>query len=425
MRKLILALFCLQSIFTFGQASINHLLQLPVDSASKVDTYALEHCFYIPFDFANNKPSNKITIEALKEQTITHIDFVYTSFKLNEQFQQNKLNKKRLLQLKKKADFLLTNNRIQWNIICQTACKSPEEGLQYYHGFIIHYRPPSTLESTNNEIDFIKKLIENRRALAKVDVETDSSIPVDSTIITFKQSWDDVWGNVVDTIYGTYVKDAPVIPLLKLKDTTISTVLDRNNWNSMTVVTDVTASMADYTSQLLVWFEQKFEEQKIKHFVFFNDGNNKSTILKRIGKTGGIYHIPANSKANVLKLLEQTMLRGNGGDAQENDIESLLYAEEFMKTMDELVLIADNSSDMRDFQLMANLGRPVRIIICGNPNAINPEYLMLARMTKGSVHTVNDDIIGLENMYDGENINIGDGQYKFDRGMFYTVFSSR
>ena len=106
----------------------------------------------------------------------------------------------------------------------------------------------------------------------------------------------------------------------------------------------------------------------------------------------------------IIQTIRKGMTNGSGGEYPENDVEALLAAADKCSPADELFLIADNFSPVRDLELMYRLKIPVRLIICGvevggnecwgfnNPKEINEQYLDLARATGGSVHTINKDI---------------------------------
>jgi hypothetical protein len=85
-------------------------------------------------------------------------------------------------------------------------------------------------------------------------------------------------------------------------------------------------------------------------------------------------------------------------------------------------LIADNYSDMRDIELVYELDLPVRVIITGlNNNSVNEEYLELAYRTKGSIHTLEDDLENLFQLNDGDHILIDGKYYRIQKGKFIIV----
>ena len=117
------------------------------------------------------------------------------------------------------------------------------------------------------------------------------------------------------------------------------------------------------------------------------------------------------------------MRRGYGGDIQENNIEAIILAINKNPNLKEVILIADNWAPMRDYYLMSQIKIPVHVIICGliPGMPINTEYLDLARNTKGSIHTVEDDISQLIYIAEGKVIQIGGFEYKIIGGRFTKI----
>lgn len=193
----------------------------------------------------------------------------------------------------------------------------------------------------------------------------------------------------------------------------------RNKWKSKMIVTDVTGSMRPYINELLTWHFLKLMSGEDYDYVFFNDGDNKRTSDKVIGKTGGIYYTAGNTNDAVLEELFAAMQKGSGGDMAENDIEALLFAVRKKKAHSELILIADNPAPVKDIELLGELDIPVRVILCGSEYGINPQYLEIAYKTGGSVHTVEEDIMHFGEMYDGKTLIIGGQTYYYSKGRFF------
>ena len=66
------------------------------------------------------------------------------------------------------------------------------------------------------------------------------------------------------------------------------------------------------------------ENSGVTTLTLFNDGNNKTTEKKTIGRTGGIYTGKANDPDELIELFTKVMQKGGGGDGPENDIEAIL-----------------------------------------------------------------------------------------------------
>jgi hypothetical protein len=205
----------------------------------------------------------------------------------------------------------------------------------------------------------------------------------------------------------------------RVEDKTISTIFDRNKkWKNMLVIADLTGSMSPYTAQLVIWLKLNMIKRETKCFVFFNDGDATPDGKKKIGSTGGIYMGSTDTFEKTAELAYKTMNAGGGGDSTENDVEALIKGIEKFGDCEEIVLIADNLSNMRDISLMKDVKRPVRVILCGANYGINVQYLELARATGGSVHTIEADIVDLMKLKEGQSIKIGKEKFIIQKGKF-------
>ena len=120
-------------------------------------------------------------------------------------------------------------------------------------------------------------------------------------------------------------------------------------------------------------------------------------------------------------LAYQTMDNGTGGDLQENNIEALIYAIKNGPDCREVFMMSDNLETPRDMSLLRYVNKPVRVILCGTANGINPAYLDIARATHGSVHTIESDITNLTTVQEGGTIKIDGQTFKLQRGRFVRV----
>jgi hypothetical protein len=225
--------------------------------------------------------------------------------------------------------------------------------------------------------------------------------------------------------YHKFIRNKDAMSFVKrnLNDSTVFSVLRRHsNWNEITIVCDVTGSMAPYTTQLLLWYKLNCIGNKINYFTFFNDGDNKPDRKKKIGSTGGIYNIPAGNYEAVEKTIQKAMNSGSGGDAPENNCEALLIAIKNNPHAKEFVMIADNFANIKDFELIKQINKPIHIIICGTNNFIvNTDYLDLARATKGSIHSIEQDIENMVNINEGQIIKFEGKKYVLEHGKFHQL----
>lgn len=202
---------------------------------------------------------------------------------------------------------------------------------------------------------------------------------------------------------------------------------NRKKWRSKFIITDMTCSMYPYFDQIIVWHalemklqdDQKFDNQ----YMFFNDGDGKSMSEKILGKTGGFhYSTELPNLESLLPLIEETTATGCSGDGPENDFEALIHGIDKRKIHSrEIILIADNNSEVRDFELLKYIKVPVRVVLAGSLWDVNEQYLELAYVTKGSVHTIEEDIENLFELNDGESIQIGKNSYRISGGKFLKI----
>ncbi len=195
----------------------------------------------------------------------------------------------------------------------------------------------------------------------------------------------------------------------------------RQNWKNKVIVTDVTCSMAPYLDQVILWHALQLVQGAENRYIFFNDGDGKGQEQKIAGKTGGLHFTEQVELPQLLDAMRHATSFGCSGDGPENDLEALLGGADKLRGMDELVLIADNYSDVRDIELLSQLKVPVRIILCGTEFGANEEYLHIAWKTGGSVHTIEQDIDQLAQLANGATIKIGKYEYRVSRGNFIQI----
>lgn len=219
----------------------------------------------------------------------------------------------------------------------------------------------------------------------------------------------------------------PKITYRPSMDSTVFKIFNRHpEWNDMLVICDFTGSMGPYTSQLLLWHKLNLEanDDRTKHFTFFNDGDYTPDHDKVTGQVGGIYHGLADDFSQVEKLAIETMTNGSGGDCPENNLEAALEALERCPSCKEVVMIVDNFATPRDMKLLRHIDQPIRVIVCGGWGGINPAYLKLARKTGGSVHTMESDLENLSELNEGSQITIDGQDYIIRNGAFQRLYKS-
>jgi hypothetical protein len=156
-----------------------------------------------------------------------------------------------------------------------------------------------------------------------------------------------------------------------------------NNYeiDSVVLVIDVTASMFKSIAQVLNWANSNKMKNKVKGFVFFNDGDSTLNRLKQIGNTEGIYY--SRKFEGVKDAIVSAMKNGTGGDRVENDIEAVLKAKAKFGAGN-YILVADNLCKPRDLVLKNKINFPLNILICNGIEA-KQYYVDLSKTTGGKI----------------------------------------
>ena len=297
---------------------------------------------YAHFEFENPEEWTRIAAT----QVAYEIDLVFTKYPAD--IHAWRTNYYELLNDRLRTLFALDSTlrspHIRWNLVLQTRCQTEEEAKRYFHGFVIKHRP--------------------RRVPVLREVQSPEQLK------------------------------ALIAGRATVRDSTVIKVLERHpEWDSMLVVMDWTGSMYKHGAQLVLWHKYNLIRagERVSHFVFFNDGNHKKEWQKKVGRTGGVYRAKTHELEEIVSTMEYVMHKGNGGDPAENDLEALLTGLQYLEGFREVILIADNKSDIRDLELLDQIDRPVRIILCDVQGEVHPHYLLLARHTGGSIHTLEAD----------------------------------
>ncbi|NUM49681.1 MAG: hypothetical protein HUU48_01075 [Flavobacteriales bacterium] len=172
----------------------------------------------------------------------------------------------------------------------------------------------------------------------------------------------------------------------------------------MLIITDCTYSMMPYSTHVVLWHLLNNNPHNIVTYTFFNDGDSRPISRKKIGKTGGVYVVENPKKERILNIMRMVRIAGYGNDdEEENDLEAVLKTMQVAKNYDDVILLADANSSVRDMELLKELNRPIRIVLCGfNSQTLNLlsfwQYYEIAQYTGGSIHTVESDIENLAAM---------------------------
>jgi hypothetical protein len=443
MKKFIqsLAIFIAFCVHTNANQSVKAILSVP---ETKLAVYTEDESglkLKLNMNYGSAVILNPDDISVLKNAKIGTVDVICTDDPAGALF--TGLIESRIESVQKIFPHALDDG-IRWRFFRQTGCADRSSAEKMFHGVVITYRPEQTKETMKCEIEYLSALIPDIEEPQEVKhSETISKKPKraskESGAVTIVRS--DLRSNddVLVTISYTELRGdtafvesrvtdkkgskSYAMKFVPFVDSTVSAVLNRQHWTDMCITADVTGSMSPYTAQLLLWLNLNTIDGKTKQFVFFNDGDMKPDKAKVIGKTGGIYSGKFSDLPSVKNLAVKAMSNGSGGDAPENDLEALRESIK-MNPDGEQILIADNWAPLKDYSLIGDITRPVRIVLCGTQWGVNVDYLNLARATGGSVHTMENDLLDLAKMNEGEEVSIGRETFKISKGKFVKIVHS-
>lgn len=266
-------------------------------------------------------------------------------------------------------------------------------------------------EQTENEVKLSK--ITNKRLVFKNDLADDLAEKEIRFISASAVSMSD--------------KISRVRELGKTYELTSYDALDRNidKWKNIVIVCDITSTMFPYTTQVFDWMNENTDNQSIKGIVFFTDCDSlgRQTRGRLPGKM-----FTVRSKDELV--LWDTMFAAinnteNNKDKPENNIEALLYAQKHFPDADEFVMIADNSTQVKDMKQLSKVKKKVHIILCGETYeknvAFQSDYIQIAKKTKGTIHTLEDDIENISKVKEMSIVRVGNIYFRFHKGKFYTT----
>jgi len=311
------------------------------------------------------------------------INLIYSKYPKNKDVWRTDYRKLMIARLKAlfSIDSSLNAQQVEWNILLQTDCNNEPEAMQLLHGIEIVFEPIplASMEDTATAVDSTAGLLPAGTPVANKAQE--------KTIERFLKQND---------------KDK--------EDSTIQAVFNRHkDWKNMLVVMDWTGSMFGFGAKAMLWHVKNAQTSGIRNVVLFTDGepNKKPGTM---GNFGGVFQISAADPKKVMKLMKKSMFYYANLEMEENNIEALLKGIKAFPEFDEVVLIADNRSCIKDYCLCELVKVPVRVVLCGTEGGINPQYVNLAYRTGGSLHTMDSDLHDLGAYSVGGKILVIDGQ---------------
>ncbi len=386
-RFLLLLLALLVGRSMQAQSPTSYASRLPLEIVN-VPTYdflaTARQPYILRMDFAS--PRVNQAASWMESQKFKQIDLVFTLYPKQPadwRVGYDSLMERRFRMLESRMPTALQDTHVRWRLVIQTACNSLREAQGMFHGFVCY---PDTDEAPPIALDQI--------------VETPWSYP---TLRFDTLQLQENLAIVHQIIAGE--KQSP--------DSTAIKVLDRHpEWKNALVVVDWTASMYRQGAMVVQWQQAHLDESRIRHFVFFNDGDQKYDNEKIVGETGGIYATSATTLPELLPTIEAVTLGGEGGDHRENDLEALLEGIVGCPECEQIILIADNSGPVRDMALLELLDLPVHVVLCAvYKDEIETDYLEIVDFTDGSLHTRDRDLYGLQDQLVKGILTVGEKQY--------------
>ena len=149
---------------TFGQneAKIAKILAEPHSTTARISCENSVSTTLLSCDFSESTFDIQALKSTLKNCAVVKIYYVNTTYKSTPTFDQNALDVKRFRWLSAQFPEFFADPIIEWEVVEQTGCSSSEEGLSFFHGFVLVHRPALTEENRQDEIDALLSFIENQ-----------------------------------------------------------------------------------------------------------------------------------------------------------------------------------------------------------------------------------------------------------------------
>jgi len=399
--------------------------------------------FIIPTEFATAsffQFSGRPGFDKLK---VKRVQLVYTQYRLNKEFSQEKLNEERLVWLKRLWPALFSMPDVVWQLVMQTGPKNQQEAKTAFHGFVITFDKESMKEMRKQEIQALESLWTNP------DLWKDTVIIEKNSRVVTKQEFtgkylpksakkrkagveydsEGIFGrskkmvSVRDTVWKEKTTKTKV-PRVSLKefyryipDSTVLSAINANpDWADSPVIIDVTGSMSSYIAQVLLWWRFELNQKKTHHFTVFNDGNRTPDDQKVAGRVKGVYQVNAGNFEDLRKMVSSAMQKGDGGDAQENDVEAILASQKSNPNASGFLLVADNAAPVRDMSFLAGIKKKVFVVACGGQDFLNPQLVEIAWKTGGGVYFRGQTLKDFSAFMNDAEVQFGPERFRIVKG---------
>ncbi len=153
-------LCCASAVFSQSDA-LTRILKLTPQKVTQLTPKPETNTVIIPSSFSEESLNKAASGPKGELQTVYYI---YTGYRQNPSFDQKALNNKRIQQLSERIPEVLENRYVEWKIIEQTACSSPQMGKTFFHGFVLEYRPEISAIDREQEIANLEAFLKNPEA---------------------------------------------------------------------------------------------------------------------------------------------------------------------------------------------------------------------------------------------------------------------
>jgi hypothetical protein len=371
-------------------AQSSYAKRLPLQVV-QVPTYEFQNTALQPFvyhlDFAGSR-INKADLAGFSDAKFRQIDLVFTLYPKSPtewKVGYDSLMERRFRNLEARIPAAFRDSAVKWRLVIQTECHSLEQAKSLFHGFVMY--PADAAWDTLKSIRTLDSVLDDTFKVLRFDT------------VKLREKF---------TMTTRIISGDKVLP-----DSTVIKVFERHpEWKNALVVVDWTASMYRQGALLVRWQQEHLAESRIRHFVFFNDGDQKFDEEKVIGETGGIYETPADSLHRMMAAIEAVTMGGDGGDHRENNLEAVWEGIASCPECEQIILIADNTGPVRDMAILQMIDLPIRVLLCGVfKDQIETDYLSIVDQTNGSLHTRDRDLTNLRGMLEKGILTVGEKQY--------------
>ena len=433
----------LMSHFLSAQkVSIDSLMKLKPIGIGTQKVIPYPGMIYLPMPFSSAEFRDVSQLGDIPSPDRIHsVALIYTRFREVDTFNQPKLNYYRFQNLKKLYPVVFEDTSIQWKIMEQRQATQKEDAEKCFHGFIVLLKnePPKLL--IEKEISLMKSVIDSYHdsliwipekitwRVKKVKEETGFFIPVNKNKkkqgIRYTSSFLGMRekeyktrrdSTVLKRTGGYYAKKGHFDTSIFKNVHEYNHLISRKWSNKMAVVTDVTGSMGPYTTQVMLWLKNRPEVLQDGRFVFFNDGDAKPDMLKKIGSTGGIHMASSTHYDSVYMAMYRAMRAGTGGDIPENNIEAVLETLKKWPDTDTVLLIADNEAAVKDISLLKNVKKPVSVMLCGATDKIHKDYIEVTKTTGGRLFVMSTELSEMKKWQVGTEVLIRGKKFEYKNG---------